>query len=92
MQLTIKMSRSISTYTISFGSPFVMPEQWKQVVAKEDREFTPRMIFKDERGNWVWSANCNYNINISNWKLNWKKDGKELLMTMKEFNKECKKK
>lgn len=65
----------------------VQPEQWKKLISnsKYSNEFCPRMIFKNNENKWMWQANKNTTIDISNWLLHWKVHGKEKLLTMDQM-------
>lgn len=63
----------------------VEPGIWKEIIRRYPNEFCPRMIFK--RGDkWIWQASDKVQIDIDNWLINWKVDGKDKLATMAEFN------
>jgi hypothetical protein len=63
----------------------VNPKVWKKIVAKYPYDFCPRMIFKNE-DKWLWQADVETTIDISNWLLHWNVDGKDILLTMSDFN------
>ena len=80
----VKLIHTSYNIIIKMVDKRVKPEVWKQMVSKFSNEFCPRMIFKFEN-QWLWQADDNTTIDISNWLLNWNVDGKNKLMTMEEF-------
>lgn len=69
---------------------FIYPNEWGKIVAKYPNKFCPRMILRKEYslyGNYTWQASENKQIDISNWKLFWTVDGREVLLTIDELDK-----
>ena len=62
-----------------------MPVVWKRITARYTTEFTPRMVFKNDQGLWIWQANRETQYDIGTWKIYCQVHGVETLLTMDEF-------
>ncbi len=63
----------------------ILPETWKQIIAKHPYKFNPRMIFQSDK-KWLWQAERDFTIDISRWKIHWDIPGEGIVLkTMDEF-------
>ena len=55
---------------------YVFPSTWKKLLKDHKYPLTPRMI---------WQSDPDKQVDITNWKFYWTKDGKTILQTFDEF-------
>lgn len=51
----------------------------------KNNPFTPRYIWKNKNGRWMWKVNDKVSMDIHDQKVHWEKDGKEYYMTIQEW-------
>lgn len=72
------------------NSPYIYPHEWQWIILQYTNKFDPatftKVIKPDKSTQWLWPADTNKQIDITNWKVHWERGGLDLLLTMNEIN------